>query len=236
MGMHKQSNRILTLLFVSLWIEPKAVATDQPPLATAYYTGAIDKAQNRTFFETVAGRSVKRLIISSRGGEVAAAIELGFWVVDQRLDVEVPDYCLSACANYVFPAGQKKVIHTGAIVAWHGNYHHLKMTGLWKDDITSRMERYHEDADTARRRARAEVDRLVRMEHNFFRHIGVEETLCWIGKMPPYNAPNYYFLSADDMARFGIANVHTPPDYENTNVSKFSDHVVFITLHDEDIR
>ena len=36
---------------------------------------------------------------------------------------------LSSCANYVFPAGYHKTIGPGAIVAWHGNYHHLKQTG-----------------------------------------------------------------------------------------------------------
>lgn len=228
--MRKHGYRILVLLFVSLWIAPHAIASSQTPKETAYYAGSIDKAQNRTFFETVAGRRIKRLIISSRGGEVAAAIKLAMWIADQRLDVEVSEYCLSACANYVFPAGQHKVIRPGAVVAWHGNYRHLKMTGLWKDDIAPRMERYNEDADNARQRASAEVDRLVRLERNFFRHIGVDEYVCWVGKMPPYNAANYYFLSAHDMARFGIVNVQTPPDYENTNVSKFSDHVMFITL------
>ncbi len=56
------------------------------------------------------------------------------------------------------------------------------------------------------------------MERDFFRRIGVGDTLCWVGKMPPYNVLNHYFLFAHDMARFGMANVHTPPDYEQTDV------------------
>lgn len=52
--------------------------------------------------------------------------------------------------------------------------------------------------------------------------------------MPPYNTPNYYFLSAHDMAHFGMSNVHTPPDYEQTDVSTFKDHIVYIALPHSD--
>jgi hypothetical protein len=48
--------------------------------------------------------------------------------------------------------------------------------------------------------------------------------------MPPYNAPNYYFLSSQDMARFGVTHVQPPPDYANTDVSGFSDHIMYIKL------
>jgi hypothetical protein len=185
---------------------------------------------NRKFFEAVKGKTVRRLIITSSGGEVEAGIALGLWVFEHRINIEVPEYCLSSCANYIFPAGQQKSIGAGAIVAWHGNYNHLKQTGLWQDDIAGRMERYGEGAATAETHVREEVDRLVRLERNFFARIGVDEYLCWIGKMPPYNAPNYYFLSSQDMARFGVKHVQPPPDYANTDVSDFGDHIMYIKL------
>ena len=50
------------------------------------------------------------------------------------------------------------------------------------------------------------------------------------GKMPPYNAPNYYFLSAEDMSKFGIARVETPKGYALTDVSDFTVHLVFLSL------
>jgi hypothetical protein len=172
------------------------------------------------------------LIITSGGGEVEAGIALGLWVYDHSLDIEVPEYCLSSCANYVFPAGRNKSIGAGAIVAWHGNYNHLKQTGLWHDDIAGRMERYGEDAVTAKAFVHEEVDRLVRLERDFFARIGVDEYLCWIGKVPPYNVPNYYFLSSQDMARFSVTHVQTPPGYENTDVSYFSEHIMHIKLRE----
>lgn len=220
-------NRIfLTLVaFAALASGSSALSTE-----VAVYSGAISKEHNRQFFAAVEGQPVTRLVITSGGGAVEAGIELGLWVFERRLSIEVVEYCLSSCANYIFPAGRLKTIRPGAIVAWHGNYRHLQQTGLWRDDIAGRMERYGEDAATAAARVRTEVDRLVRLEKDFFAHIGVNEYLCWIGKMPPFDAPNYYFLSPRDMARFGLTAVEAPGDYGQTDVSTFSDHIMYISL------
>ncbi len=199
-----------------------------------YYTGAISTQHNERFFSSIQKQPVERLIITSSGGEVAAAIELGLWLHERQLDIEVPEYCLSSCANYVFPAARNKLIRDNAIVAWHGNYHHLKSTGLWRDEITQRMQQHNEDANTATHYLQAQVERLVNLEHEFFTRIGVDQYLCWIGKMPPHNAPDYYFLSTRDMARFGVNSVRAPPGYEHTDLSDFDSHIVFIELHGDD--
>lgn len=221
---------IAALLVHMLLLATPAIAGIRLAAGTAYYSGPISAELNQQLLATVKGKAVKRLVITSSGGEVEAGIALGLWVFDHRLNVEVTDYCLSSCANYVFPAGHRKSIAPGAIVAWHGNYHHLQQTGLWRDDIAVRMERHGEDAATAEMQARELVDRLASLEQDFFAHIGVNEFICWIGKLPPYSAPNYYFLSRKDMARFGVSNVQTPPDYENTDVSGFSHPIRYITL------
>ena len=221
---------IAALLALMLLFATPAVADIRLAAGAAYYSGPISAELNQQFFAAVKGNAVKRLVITSSGGEVEAGIALGLWVFDRRLNVEVTDYCLSSCANYVFPAGHRKSIAPGAIVAWHGNYHHLQQTGLWRDDIAVRMERHREDAATAEVHVRELVDRLVNLERDFFAHIGVNEFICWIGKLPPYNAPNYYFLSRQDMARFGVSHVQTPADYENTDAADFSDPIRYITL------
>jgi hypothetical protein len=48
--------------------------------------------------------------------------------------------------------------------------------------------------------------------------------------MPPFNVSNYYFLSVEDMARFGVGQVQAPADYVETDVSGLSDSVVYIKL------
>lgn len=220
------------LLAAVLCIANPANADISLAAGVVYYRGFISAEQNQRLLEIVEGRVVKRLVITSSGGEVEAGITLGFWVFNHRLNVEVREYCLSSCANYVFPAGHHKSIDAGAVVAWHGNYNHLKQTGLWQDDIASRMERHNEDAATAKIQLREDVERLVGLENDFFARIGVNEYLCWIGKVPPYNAPNYYFLSRKDMAHFGVTHVQTPPGYESMDVSDFSDHMMYIKLRE----
>jgi hypothetical protein len=149
------------------------------------------------------------------------------------VDVIVEDYCLSSCANYVFPAARHKTVKPGAIVAWHGNYHHLFQTGQWRDDVPVRMRRTSESREQATKHVYKQVKHLVAIEKEFFHYIGVDEYLCWIGKQEPFNVPNYYFMSATDMARFGIDNVTLPPDFQNTDVSRFNMDIVFIRLIDK---
>ena len=196
----------------------------------AQYTGPISAQNNNQFFQRVRNRTIKRLLITSSGGDVQAGIELGRWVYAQQIDVVVEDYCLSSCANYVFPAARYKTIKPGAVVAWHGNYHHLLHTGLWRDEVTTRIQRYRESAEHATQHVHTQVQQLVTIEKAFFKDIGVDQYLCWIGKQQPYNAPDYYFMSAEDMARFGVTDVMVPHDYRHTDVSRFSVDIILIRL------
>jgi hypothetical protein len=177
------------------------------------YRGEINAQANQRFFAQVAGTAPRRLVIDSPGGEVEAGIALGRWVFEHRVDVIVAGECLSACANYVFTAARHKTVRLGSVVGWHGNYHHLKATGLWRDDVAARVARTGETTATAERAVRAQVERLVALEREFFSKIGVDERLCWVGKRPPFSVPNYYTLSAEDMARFGVFSVSLPEDY-----------------------
>jgi hypothetical protein len=197
---------------------------------TARYRGEISAENNQRFFARVAKWPVRRLIIDSPGGEVEAGIALGYWVFRHGIDVIVEDRCLSSCANYVFPAGRRKFIRKGAFVAWHGNYHHLRATGLWRDDVAARMAGTGETAATAERHVRRQVQHLVALERDFFHRIGVDQRLCWVGKMPPHSAPGYYTLSASDMARYGLKSVHTPLGYPGTVPHRFDDAMVLVRL------
>ena len=197
---------------------------------TASYSSSISKKQNNLFFEKIKNKKINRLMITSSGGEVDAAIKLALWVFENNIDIEVPEYCLSSCANYIFTAARNKIIHEGAVVAWHGNYHHLKITGLWRDDINSRMNRTGESRYEAQRNVYMQMTYLVNLERKFFARIGVDERICWIGKMSPYNITNYYFLSVDDMSRFGVKNVTAPKGYENTNTSRFEENIEYLKI------
>lgn len=198
---------------------------------TAIYVSEISKENNATFFSSIKNRMIKKLRVNSSGGDVEAAIKLARWIYNNKVDIEVIEYCLSSCANYLFTAAFHKTILPGAIVAWHGNYHHLKQTGLWRDDIQTRIKRTGESRVQARTHVLQQVNHLVKLEQSFFKEIGIDEKICWIGKIPPYNVKNYYFLSVSDMHRFGVRNVTLTKNYEKTNVKKFIEHIVYLKLN-----
>jgi len=170
------------------------------------FRGRIDRASVGEFLRIVQERpDISRLVITSGGGQVTAALDMGEAVHARRLDVEVPVACLSSCANYVFPAARRKRLGHPLAVGWHGNMTHVLYTQLtgessWSDDVMQG--------------ARS----LVRREYAFYPRIGVDGFVAWFAKIAPYNVPNYYTLSAADMARFGISDVEVllgpapPPD------------------------
>jgi hypothetical protein len=106
----------------------------------------------------------------------------------------VPDRCLSSCANYIVPAGRRKLLGGPFVLGWHGNMAHV----LYR--ARSGQEQWSEAQLAA-----AAI--LARREAAFFRSIGVDEFLCWFGKIPPYEVDEFYTLSLQDMARFGLRDV-----------------------------
>jgi len=63
-----------------------------------------------------------KLIINSIGGNGLSGINIGKWVYQNNLTIEITQYCLSSCANYIFPSGVKKILHKDALLGWHGGY------------------------------------------------------------------------------------------------------------------
>jgi hypothetical protein len=192
-----------------------------------HYRGELSAETNRRFFAELPRHTPTQLVIDSEGGEVKAGIALGRWVFRHGIDVIVEGRCLSSCANYVFTAGRAKIIRPDSVVAWHGNYQHLETTGGWRDDIPARMARTGEDRATAKHRVRAQMRELVALERDFFRAIGVDQHLCWVGKLPPFEAPDYYTMSPADMARFGVSRVYAPRDY---GLGDLGETIVFVQL------
>lgn len=200
------------------------------PVPPAYYQGEINADNNRRLLASLQGKRIRTLVIDSPGGDVSAGIALGRWIYHNGINVEVAGQCLSSCANYVFPAGRHKRIRDGAVVAWHGNYHHLQATGLWSDDVESRMSRTGEDRDTATTRVAQQVATLVRQERDFFDLVGVDQRLCWDAKLPPYAVPYYFTLGVPDMERYGVRAVSAPANYLDSDFSVFDVDIVPVRL------
>ena len=75
------------------------------------------------------------------------------------------------------------------------------------------MKRLGEDRSTATRRARQFMEHLVELEQQFFKRIGVDEQVCRVGKHPPFNSADYFSMSREDMAKFGITQVEAADSF-----------------------
>lgn len=207
--------------------------------ATATYAGKINERNLERFMNTVKGKKVSQLIISSGGGEINEGMKMGEWVFDNHVDVVVESMCMSSCANYVFTAGHQKTILPNSIVAWHGSI--LQKTGMSEEDVrAAALKAYDQMPDSEKKK----IDRKIFVEKNlqqlkeyrinsearqaqFFRKIGVDEYICRIGN-EKYAAMDFFLLSVEDMARFGVLNVKAPANYEEIDLAPFRQQGKFV--------
>lgn len=86
------------------------------------YVGQLDEQANARLFTLYDGLPQKPTVLAIRsvGGATGNGLALGRWVRAHKLDVKVFEYCMSSCANYVFPAGVRKVVSNFAVIGLHG--------------------------------------------------------------------------------------------------------------------
>ena len=194
---------------------------------TVLIQGSISESTAAEFKRALNQGRVSRVLLASGGGLVEPSLSIATEIRQRGLDVEVVGNCFSSCANYIFPAGAAKSISGLGIVAWHGNMSHL-------------LHMHASGAKPLDAKELSEVQRLAKLENIFFTSIGLDQFLCWFGKIAPYNVRNLYFLNADDMARFGLSEVKVRPGYDKTDVSAHNSNGVvnlqFITVHWESLR
>ena len=82
------------------------------------YFGPIDGERVEKFKSLY--RPGDRLLINSNGGSMYAGIAMGKFINEKRMTVEVANLCISSCANYIFLAGETKVLNKNALVIFHG--------------------------------------------------------------------------------------------------------------------
>lgn len=66
-------------------------------------------------------QNIKELIVTSSGGEVHAAAEIGLIIFEHNIKVIVSDYCFSACANWIFLPAKQKALLSNAALGFHAD-------------------------------------------------------------------------------------------------------------------
>ena len=77
------------------------------------------------------------VITSSGGGDNFTALALGILIHRHHWDVEIIDYCASACATFIFPAGKTKYLNRQSMLLFHGGPYQenlLEMAKMFKPD------------------------------------------------------------------------------------------------------
>ena len=212
--------RPLALLLLSgcattLPADPEPQLSANASSGRARFYGPISWDRVHRFQDLIKGKKISVLEIDSRGGESDAAMALGYWLHDEKISIEVNRLCLGSCANYLFPAAERKLIAPGAIVAWSGNYHYQL---LQQEQPELFVNHEPERSGSALTRLRQQVT----IEQTYFKHIGVDERLCWIGKLPPYNAKGAFVLPPEDLRRFKVKEVRTEIDYSARSASRWA--------------
>jgi hypothetical protein len=179
------------------------------------YIGLLDEDANRKLFDLYdsVGDKPTELSIRSTGGEVNTGMALGRWVHAHHLDVKVLDYCLSSCANYVFPAGAHKTVSNFAMIGFHGGAgsEHLALSAEAEQQF-NRMSPQERAAFVADLKAMGE--RNTRNEDRYFREIGVRRDMATLGQQPRYqdlreraiNSVGWTY-TLENFQRLGVGNI-----------------------------
>ena len=189
----KSKNRLKTELSRVNTVDDETIAIN----------GLINEYTAERFRKTITSKT-RKVILNSPGGYTLPAIEIGNLIYDRGLDVEVVDLCGSACANFIFPAGRRKIINNDAIVAWHGSNSYLLYQDKQKNII--RTEGWL-----------TSLNKEIDEENRFFKKIGVNGFICWFGMVYPYNTWYSYTLNKNDMEKFGIRGVEVRENYPYTD-------------------
>jgi hypothetical protein len=102
------------------------------------------------------------VVTHSRGGNWESALALGILIRRHGWNVEVVEMCASSCANFIFPAGKVKHLHSNAMLLFHGGPHqeNIMAQAIEADQasVTNSAPATTRNPDHARMEGHASVD------------------------------------------------------------------------------
>ena len=180
-----------------------------------HYVGALDEEANKRLFVLYDGLADKPTVLSirSKGGEIDVGMGLGHWVHERRLDIKVLEYCMSSCANYVFPAARRKTVSNFAVIGYHGG------PSSGKVGISASFQKIIDAMPPEERKTFMEdIDKSIKADGDkelaYLRSLGVREDLSTLGQQPRYQQlfePHPDILgwtySLEGFARLGVHGI-----------------------------
>lgn len=155
---------------------------------TLIYQGQITQENNRQAYALFDSAEVKpnSLTITSGGGNVDLGMDLAEFVLAKKMNVRVPTFCFSSCANYVFVAGQRKWLGDKAVLGWHGNAASAKWLDADIDNMVKGLT--GEEKKQEWERLRSHYDQVIELasarEKALYLRLGVDTKLLELGMSP----------------------------------------------------
>lgn len=150
---------------------PPRVAVEGDALVLA---GSITKEMLReTRVQLEAHGEVRKVRISSGGGDAEAAMDMALLFREARYEVIVEGLCASSCALYIAPAATKLTIAPNGLVAFH-----QMPSPLYRYIVTELLKR-ESSLDEVERAKRLEtlnamLDRIMTKQEAFYRSISID--------------------------------------------------------------
>lgn len=135
--------------------------------ATLKFDGAIDKESADALFKALDER-VTTLRVTSPGGDMWHGIQIGKYIHDHRITVEVDGECVSSCANYLFLGAVGKRLLPGAVLGFHGD-----MIGEMPAEKQAALRRLGEPAGQTTDHPADAIERNQRLEIAFRDKVGL---------------------------------------------------------------
>lgn len=177
---------------------------------TVIYHGKLSPSANQKLLSILKnGKSkVEWLSITSEGGEINHGMDLGDIVHDYDLKLEVNEYCLSSCANYVFSAANHHRISNHAVIGFHGG-----TTGMEKEIISFIDAMPEEERESTKQNLEKYMKSAVIRERKFFEKISVDQEITTLGQSSEYKKfaekedfVGWYY-SLEGLATLGVSNI-----------------------------
>lgn len=143
---------------------------------------------------------IKYVVLSSDGGDLSASLKVAEMIENAGATVIVGDRCMSACSQFLFVAGAKKVILAGGLVLFHG--------GPIPDETISKMN----IPDEAKKSLLFEQEKF----REFYRARNID--MAMLTSPPPevqkdWNAGKLvmWSWSGEQLIQFGVRDVYQEP-------------------------
>ena len=211
------------------WAASDDAVTGNSSGSDLIFVGQINGKSVDDFLEKNKDTHAKSMIIFSTGGEVLSALKLAHWVREHGLDLRVRTLCMSACANYVFPAANRKIIERGALVIWHGGIEQKDVReGIAYYDAQLAKSKTGDNALTSSEKEfltnnqiKYESAKKIRlMQAELFSQLGIDEYITRLGQEPIWYKVDGWTATIELMNKMGIKNVEANPNYASANYLK----------------